>query len=104
AGVLVVLAVAGLLRPEAWFLAGLYVLYTWSGLTPRARLGVCALAASAPAIWMLSDLLIAHDALHSLHGTAALADEQDRRRHIDQVPYWTVQYFGFALREALVRG
>ena len=64
----------------------------------------CALAASAPAIWMLSDLVIAHDALHSLHGTAALADEQDRRRHISQVPYWTLQYFGFTLREPLVVG
>jgi hypothetical protein len=100
----VVLAVAGLLRPEAWFLSGLYVLYTWRGLSPRSRAGFIALAASAPAIWMLSDLLIAHDALHSLHGTAALADEQDRRRHVDQVPYWTVQYFGFTLREPLVAG
>src|SRR6187399_2134454 len=53
---------------------------------------------------MLSDLVIAHDALHSLHGTAALADEQDRRRHISQVPYWTAQYFGFTLREPLVVG
>ena len=104
APVLIVLAVAGLFRPEAWFLSGLYVLYTWPAVSPRIRLAFCALAASAPAIWMLSDLVIAHDALHSLHGTAALADEQDRRRHIGQVPYWTLQYFGYTLREPLVAG
>jgi hypothetical protein len=102
--VLAVLAVAGLLRPEAWFLSGLYVLYLWRGTSNRTRLGYCAIAASAPAIWMLSDLIVAHDALHSLHGTAALADEQDRRRHIGQVPYWTLQYFGFTLREPLLVG
>jgi hypothetical protein len=102
--VLAVLALAGLFRPEAWFLSGLYVLYMWRSLSPRMRLSFCAVAATAPAIWMLSDLLIAHDALHSLHGTAALADEQDRRRHISQVPYWTAQYFGFTLREPLVVG
>jgi hypothetical protein len=102
--VLAVLAVAGLLRPEAWFLSGLYVLYMWPAVPGRTRAVFCALAASAPAVWMLSDLVIAHDALHSLHGTAALADEQDRRRHISQVPYWTLQYFGFTLREPLLVG
>jgi hypothetical protein len=102
--VLAVLAVAGLLRPEAWFLSALYVLYMWPVVSGRTRALFCALAATAPGVWMLSDLLIAHDALHSLHGTAALADEQDRRRHISQVPYWTAQYFGFTLREPLVVG
>jgi hypothetical protein len=104
ASVLAVLAVAGLLRPEAWFLSGLYVLYMWPAVPVRTRALFCGIAAAAPAIWMLSDLVIAHDALHSLHGTAALADEQDRRRHIGQVPYWTLQYFGFTLREPLLVG
>jgi hypothetical protein len=102
--VFVLLAVAGLLRPEAWFLSGLYFLYMWPAVSNRTRVLFAALTAIAPLIWMLSDLLIAHDALHSLHGTAELADEQDRRRHIHQVPYWTLQYFGFTLREPLVVG
>jgi hypothetical protein len=80
------------------------VLYTWPAVSGRSRALFCAVAASAPLIWVVSDLVIAHDALHSLHGTAALADEQDRRRHIGQVPYWTLQYFGFTLREPLVVG
>ena len=104
AAVLAVLAVAGLFRPEAWFLSGLYVLYLWRTSSGRERAAFCAIAAGAPVIWMVSDLLIAHDALHSLHGTAALADTQDRRRHISQVPYWTLQYFGYTLREPLIAG
>ena len=102
--VLALLAFAGLFRPEAWLLSGLYVLYLWRGLPPRTRTVFCALAAVAPVTWMLTDLLIAHDALHSLHGTAALADQADRRRHIGQVPYWTAQYFGFTLREPVLVG
>ena len=35
--VLVLLAVAGLLRPEAWLLSGLYVLYIWRDGAARAR-------------------------------------------------------------------
>ena len=34
--VLVLLAVAGLMRPEAWALAGLYALYVWRGASNRA--------------------------------------------------------------------
>ena len=34
---LVALGLAGLLRPEAWVLSGLYVLYLWRGAEPRER-------------------------------------------------------------------
>ena len=103
--VLVLLALAGLLRPEAWVLAGLYTLYLWwPDRRPRRLLAPAALAALAPAIWAASDWLVTGDPLHSLHGTAALAEEVGRRRHIEQVPYWTAQYFGFTLREPLVLG
>src|SRR4051812_5706005 len=73
--VLVVLGLAGLLRPEAWVLSGLYVLYLWRDATPRERWKFVALAASAPLIWALSDVLVTGDPLHSLHGTADLAEE-----------------------------
>ena len=102
--VLALLALAGLLRPEAWFLSALYVAYCWRDAPPRARAAALALAASAPAVWALSDLIMTGDALHSLHGTAALAEEADRRRHVTQVPYWTAKYFGFTLREPLLVG
>jgi hypothetical protein len=58
----------------------------------------------APVLWAAIDLIVTGDALHSLHGTAALAEEVDRRRRVDQVPYWTLKYFGFTLREPLIVG
>lgn len=102
--ILAVLAFAGLLRPEAWVLSGLYVLYLWRERSTRDRILLCAVAAVAPALWTLSDLIITGDLLHSLHGTSALAEEQNRRRHLNQVPFWTAKYFGSTLREPLVVG
>jgi hypothetical protein len=102
--VLALLALAGLLRPEAWVLAGLYWLYLWPAATPRARVLTATLVAAAPLLWALSDWLVTGDALHSLHGTAELAEANDRRRRPEQVPFWTAQYYGYALREPLVLG
>jgi hypothetical protein len=102
--VLVCLGLAGLLRPEAWVLSGLYVLYLWPGVTPRERWKLVALAAAAPLIWALTDLIVTGDPLHSLHGTADLAEENGRRRKVTQVPRWTAQYVGSTLREGLILG
>src|SRR3954464_5595315 len=41
--VLALLTLAGLMRPEAWALAGLYTLYLWSSSTGRQRLTFAAL-------------------------------------------------------------
>jgi hypothetical protein len=102
--VLAVLAVAGLVRPEAWVLAGLYAAYLWRGADRRERARYAALVAAAPLIWAATDLIVTGDPLHSLHGTAALAEENDRRRHIWQSPRWTAQYLGYTLREPLILG
>ena len=104
APVLALLALAGLLRPEAWVLAGLYLLYLWPARSLRQMVVPAALTALAPVIWAGTDWLVTGDFLHSLHGTAELAEEVGRRRHIEQVPFWTVQYYGFTLREPLVLG
>jgi hypothetical protein len=102
--VLATLAVAGLLRPEAWVLAGLYALWLWPERDARGRVLAFALAAVAPVVWAASDWAVTGDPLHSLHGTADLAIANDRRRSVSDVPYWTAQYFGYALREPLVLG
>ena len=67
--VLAVLAVAGLQRPEAWALSGLYWLWLLpaGGLAGRARLLL--VVAAAPAIWMLSDLATTGDPLFSFVDT-----------------------------------
>ncbi|MEA2450320.1 MAG: hypothetical protein QOG63_2252, partial [Thermoleophilaceae bacterium] len=95
--VLALLGLAGLLRPEAWILSGLYWLWLWPASAPRQRVLYAAIVAAAPALWALMDLIVTGDALHSLHGTADLAIENQRRRGFDQVPYWTAQYYGFTL-------
>jgi hypothetical protein len=102
--VLVCLGLAGLLRPEAWVLSGLYVLYLWREAEPRERARLVAIAAAAPLLWAFTDLLVTGDPLHSLHGTADLAEEAGRRRKVTQVPRWTAQYLGFTLREPLIVG
>jgi hypothetical protein len=76
-GALALLVLAGLLRPEAWVLGGVYVL--WQRRAYWA-------AAIAPALWALTDLLVTGDPLHSLHATSALAEDLGRERGIAKVP------------------
>jgi hypothetical protein len=72
---LCLLALAGLLRPEAWLLA--LIAAGWSLRAPsdrRDRAATLALVLAAPALWLLTDLVCTGDPLHSLHGTRELAD------------------------------
>jgi dolichyl-phosphate-mannose-protein mannosyltransferase len=85
--VMALLAVAGLLRPEAWVLAGAYWLWcAWPLSTRRLRLDLLALAVSAPLIWAGVDLWVTGDPLFSLHATSDLADELNRNRGLSDVP------------------
>jgi hypothetical protein len=86
------LALAGLLRPEAWVLAGL--LWLWAGRTPR----LAVLAAAAPVLWVLVDLLATGDPLHSLHATSELADDLGRERGLDEVPGSLVSFLSSTVR------
>jgi hypothetical protein len=102
--VLLLLALAGLMRPEAWALAGLYTLYLWRDSAPRERAIFAGLTVLAPVLWALGDWAVTGDALHSLHGTAELAETVDRRRDPLTGPYWAAQYLGYTLREPMVLG
>jgi hypothetical protein len=78
--VLVVLALAGLLRPEAWLLAGVYWLYL-APVTPRPLLVRYALlVVAAPLIWMASDLIVTGEPLYSLTSTREVSGEFGRNR------------------------
>ena len=100
--VMALLAVAGLLRPEAWLLAGAY--WAWCAWPPAAdgrrdpHLGLLALAAVGPVVWALVDLWVTGDPLHSLHATSDLADELHRVRGIAHVPGSFVTFIVDALR------
>jgi len=80
------LAAAGLLRPEAWVLAGLYWLWCLPGSSTRDRAGLLALGVAAPVLWCLVDLAVTGDPLFSLTNTAALSESLDRERGLGAVP------------------
>src|SRR3989440_1713608 len=84
--VLLLLALAGLLRPEAWLFIAVYWLWLFPSRDWPARVRLGTLALAAPAIWLLSDLLVTGDALWSLHGTHDLAGQLKRPTGIENVP------------------
>ncbi len=86
AAVMALLAVAGMLRPEAWVLAGAYWLWCWPGRSPRGRVELAVLAAIGPLVWAAVDLWVTGDPLYSLHATSDLADELNRNRGLGDVP------------------
>jgi hypothetical protein len=65
--VLLVLGAAGLLRPEAWLLAGAYLVLVLRDADARTRAKLVALAAAPPLLWIGSDLAITGDPLWSFH-------------------------------------
>jgi hypothetical protein len=99
APVLVLLGLAGLLRPEAWLYAAAY--WFWLVATaPKPEMDAefssaavadarrtqlvrwTAIAAAAPLVWLLSDLLITGNPVHSLTGTHDLAAQLGRKTGI----------------------
>jgi hypothetical protein len=144
--VLALLALAGLLRPEAWLFAGAYLLYlaytrfapstvdalkaahrSRSGLrqvvAPSRRdrvnrvllpiahavrqpqfLALAALAAAAPVLWLLYDLVFADDALYSLTGTRETVETLGRDTGLwDWIRYFP-RRLGEILREPVLLG
>ena len=80
AAALGLLALAGLLRPEAWLLSIAYVAWLVWARAPSARTvaGWIALAAAGPVLWALSDLAVTGDVLWSLHHTRTGTELLDR--------------------------
>lgn len=91
------LALAGLLRPEAWVLAGL--LWLWHAAAARSpRPGLLAGVLVAPVLWVLSDLAVTGDPLYSLNATSALAEALGRDRGIGGVPRSFVSFLSDTAR------
>jgi hypothetical protein len=111
--VFLLLAAAGLLRPDAWALSGLYWLWcSWprgaghfvrdpgAGAQPRRagppienreRLEYLGLALLAPVVWIAVDTVVTGSPLYSLHSTAGLAQELERTQGLEAVlgSIWT---------------
>jgi hypothetical protein len=78
--VFLLLAAAGLMRPEAWLLAGLYFLWmSWDASWPE-RFRYAALAAIGPVLWVVTDFVVTGDPLFSLNSTQDLAAELRRQK------------------------
>ncbi len=96
--VLVLLGLAGLLRPEAWLIGAAYWLYVSRGL-PRRRAVMLAAVTAAPAlVWALSDLAVTGDPLHSLTFTRDTAETLGRPQGIENVPEIMPRRLGEILR------
>jgi hypothetical protein len=113
--VLALLALAGLLRPEAWAFSVIYWIYLVrspfdsrvAGGTPRRPrelLALTLLAAAAPLIWILSDLLITGEPLWSLTNTRHTASTLHRIRGIANVPQYIPRRIGEILRPPVLVG
>ncbi len=95
--VLLLLALAGLIRPEAWLLAAAYLLYTRDlRLLPYAAIG--------PLGWAAYDLLITGNPLHSLTGTQDNAEALGRVTGLANVPGTVPRRLGEILREPVLLG
>jgi hypothetical protein len=122
--VLALLAVAGLLRPEAWVFSGLYWLYMidWLPSSVRARIGaqqaggsthvrtrgelfkLTLLASVAPLVWIFSDLAITGQLLWSLTHTQHDAEAFHRYTGIADVPKYIPQRFKEVLSAPVLLG
>jgi hypothetical protein len=131
APVLALLALAGLLRPEAWAFTGIYWFYLMiyerraranatadeasdvpgasqrvapEPRSARALAGLTLLAAAAPLVWIGSDLAITGDALWSLTNTRHTAQTLDRVTGIRNVPEYVPRRIGEILRPPVLAG
>jgi hypothetical protein len=130
APVLALLALAGLLRPEAWVFSGLYWLYlmNWTPRTVRAYVrtrgrarsepaatktprptrrriaGLTLLAAAAPLVWIASDWLVTGHPLWSLTNTRHTAETLDRITGIANVPEYIPRRIGEILGPPVLVG
>jgi hypothetical protein len=78
--VLVALALAGLLRPEAWLLGGVYWLYLARDTPRPVLIRYALLVVAAPLIWTASDLIVTGEPLYSLTSTREVSGEFGRNR------------------------
>ncbi len=89
--VFLMLAAAGLLRPDAWVLSGAYWLWCAWPADNRTRLRYLAMAAIAPVAWVLVDAVVTGNPFYSLSSTAGLAQELERTQGLSSVvgSVWT---------------
>jgi hypothetical protein len=91
--VLLLLAAAGMLRPEAWFLAAMYWVWVSWRATWRERFIFAGLAALGPAAWALVDYLVTGNPLFSQQYTSSSAEDLGRQRPLSELPTAIPNFF-----------
>jgi hypothetical protein len=91
--VFVLLAGAGMLRPEAWLMAALYWCWmAWPATWPE-RFKYALLAAIGPVVWVGLDAWVTGDPLFSLHHTSSSAEDLGRQRSLGELPAAVPSFF-----------
>src|SRR3954452_9901006 len=93
----VLLALAGLLRPEAWLFSG--ALLVW-----RRDWSLAPLAAAGPVLWVVGALVASGDPLHSLTGTRENVETLGRKTGLLNVPLYLPRRVGEVVREPVLAG
>jgi hypothetical protein len=94
----VLLTLAGLLRPEAWILLGVY----WLWCRPSVRTTL--IAAIAPVLWALTDLIATGDPLFSLRHTSSLANDLQRTKPASEAPAFALHSLDGTLKWPVLIG
>jgi hypothetical protein len=102
--VFALLAIAELIRPDAWLLAGLYWLWCFPEATWRQRFRWAAICAIGPVAWSGLDLLVTGNPLWSLQATNNLAVALNRTVPLSGVPAATGKYLVGLIKGPLVAG
>ena len=102
--VFALLALAGLLRPEAWILSGLYFLWMSRGATWGERARYAALTAIAPLAWAAVDFAVTGDPLFSLHYTSSSAEDLGRQRTLGEIPSALPSFFASIVKLPVLLG
>jgi hypothetical protein len=98
--VLGLLAVAGLIRPEAWAFSAVYLGFVWTGTRPRGSL--VGLTACAPVLWVATDLALTGSPLWSLTGTRDTAEVLGRATGLDDALALAPRRVGEIVREPVL--
>src|SRR4051794_20501527 len=92
--VMLLLALAGLLRPEAWVLAGIYVLWLFPTKGFRGIWPYVLLAAAPVVAWLAWDWIVTGKPLYSLTSTRETAGEFKRNRGVIEAIKLVPDYVG----------
>jgi hypothetical protein len=92
--VMLLLLLAGLLRPEAWVLAGIYVLWLFPEKGIRGIWPYVLLTIAAPLLWLVWDWVVTGRPLYSLTSTRETAGEFKRNRGVLEAIKLVPDYVG----------